>query len=117
MSLKERVHDLPALGQHGCRRRGPHPRRHSPARRPGAGMSRLSLGGIADDFTGATAPANLLARGGMRVLQTTGVPGAAPDTEADAIVVALKSRTIAASVAVARSLAALQWLRAQGAQQ
>ncbi|MCW5263009.1 four-carbon acid sugar kinase family protein [Verminephrobacter eiseniae] len=80
-------------------------------------MSRLSLGCIADDFTGATDLANNLARAGMRVLQTIGVPGAAPDTEADAIVVALKSRTIAASVAVARSLAALQWLRAQGAQQ
>src|SRR6218665_4218410 len=80
-------------------------------------MSRLSLGCIADDFTGATDLANNLARAVMRVLQTIGVPDAAPDTEADAIVLALKSRTIAASVAVARSLAALQWLRAQGAQQ
>src|SRR6218665_3490694 len=80
-------------------------------------MSRLSLGCIADDFTGATDLANNLARGGMRVLQPIGVPGAAPDTEADAIVLALKSRTIAASVAVARSLAALQWRRGQGGQQ
>src|SRR6218665_907369 len=79
-------------------------------------MSRLSLGCIAEDFTGATDRANNLARAGMRVLQTIGVPGAAPDTEADAIVVALKSRTIAASVAVARSPGALQWRRGEGLQ-
>src|SRR6218665_3603957 len=72
---------------------------------------------MVDDLTGATDLANTLSRAGMRVLQTIGLPGAAPDTEADAIVVALKSPTIAASLAVARSLAALQWLRAQGAQQ
>jgi uncharacterized protein YgbK (DUF1537 family) len=79
------------------------------------------LGCIADDFTGATDLANNLVRGGMRVVQTIGVPQNEPahslDGEADAIVVALKSRTIAAADAVAQSLHALQWLRARGVRQ
>ncbi|MBC5783172.1 four-carbon acid sugar kinase family protein [Ramlibacter sp. USB13] len=76
----------------------------------------LPLGCIADDFTGATDLANNLVRAGMRVVQTIGVPeGPAP--EADAVVVALKSRTIPAAEAVAQSLAALHWLRSHGARQ
>ncbi len=76
----------------------------------------MLLGCIADDFTGATDLANMLSRHGMRTVQTIGVPkGAAP--EADAIVVALKSRTIAADEAVAQSLAACRWLKANGARQ
>jgi len=80
-------------------------------------MTRALLGCIADDFTGATDLANNLVRAGMRVVQAIGVPTAPLDTEADAIVVALKSRTIPAQEAIAQSLAALQWLQAQGAQQ
>jgi len=53
----------------------------------------------------------------MRVVQTIGVPHDALYTAADAVVVALKSRTIPAAEAVAQSLAALSWLQAQGAQQ
>nr|HET7859314.1 four-carbon acid sugar kinase family protein [Caldimonas sp.] len=78
----------------------------------------VRLGCIADDFTGATDLANNLVRAGMRAVQTIGVPrdgGAAVD--ADAVVVALKSRTIAAEQAVAQSLAACRWLRANGAAQ
>ncbi|MEX3981153.1 3-oxo-tetronate kinase [Paraburkholderia sp. EG287A] len=75
------------------------------------------LGCIADDFTGATDLANMLVRGGMRTVQTIGVPGADTRIEADALVVALKSRTIDAADAVAQSLAALEWLRAQGCRQ
>ena len=75
------------------------------------------LGCIADDFTGATDLANMLVRGGMRTVQTIGVPAAGTRIEADALVVALKSRTIAAEEAVAQSLAALEWLRAQGCRQ
>jgi 3-dehydrotetronate 4-kinase len=75
------------------------------------------LGCIADDFTGATDLANMLVRGGMRTVQTIGVPAAGTRIEADALVVALKSRTIPAEEAVALSLAALEWLRAQGCRQ
>lgn len=75
------------------------------------------LGAIADDFTGATDLANNLVREGMRTVQTIGVPGAPLTAPADAAVVALKSRTVPAPEAVAMSLEALRWLRAQGAEQ
>jgi 3-dehydrotetronate 4-kinase len=76
------------------------------------------LGCIADDFTGATDLANNLVRSGMRTVQTIGVPeDESAAIDADAIVVALKSRTIEPADAVAQSLAALRWLRAQGVQQ
>ncbi|HEX6723121.1 MAG TPA: 3-oxo-tetronate kinase [Burkholderiaceae bacterium] len=80
-------------------------------------MAALLLGAIADDFTGATDLANTLVRGGMRCVQTIGVPEGPLDTEADAVVVALKSRTIPATDAVAQSLQALHWLQAQGSEQ
>jgi len=80
-------------------------------------MKGLLLGCIADDFTGATDLANNLVRGGMRAVQTIGVPRAPLGEEVDAVVVALKSRTIPAGEAVAQSLEALAWLRGQGARQ
>ena len=76
----------------------------------------MLLGCIADDFTGATDLASTLVRGGMRTVQVIGVPDG-PAPEADAIVVALKSRTTPAADAVAESLAALQWLQAAGCRQ
>ncbi|WP_395057632.1 3-oxo-tetronate kinase [Polaromonas sp.] len=78
---------------------------------------KISLGCIADDFTGATDLANNLVRAGMRVVQTIGVPSGPLGAEVDAVVVALKSRTVPPAQAVAESLAALAWLQAQGAQQ
>ncbi|MGE0313088.1 MAG: 3-oxo-tetronate kinase [Lautropia sp.] len=89
------------------------------------------LGCIADDFTGASDLANTLTVGGMRTIQTIGVPGdrsvgpagagtgadTEADTEADAIVVALKTRSVDAVDAVAQSLDALRWLKARGARQ
>ena len=77
----------------------------------------MLLGCIADDFTGATDLANNLVRAGMRVVQTIGVPTAPLDEPVDAVVVALKSRTIPPDEAVALSLDALEWLRAAGAKQ
>ncbi len=78
----------------------------------------ITLGVIADDFTGATDVASMLVRGGMRSVQLIGVPaaGAAQTVAADAVVVALKSRTTSAAEAVAESLRAWRWLRAAGAQ-
>ena len=61
--------------------------------------------------------ANNLVRAGMRTVQAIGVPAGALETPADAVVVALKTRTLPAADAVAQSLAALEWLRAQGAEQ
>jgi uncharacterized protein YgbK (DUF1537 family) len=79
--------------------------------------SRLLLGCIADDFTGATDLANNLVRAGMRAIQTIGIPSEPLSAEVDAVVIALKSRTMPAADAVAQSVEALHWLQAQGAQQ
>ena len=76
----------------------------------------MLLGCIADDFTGGTDLASTLASGGMRTVQTIGVPEGRIDS-ADAVVVALKSRTVPPAQAVAESLAALRWLQAQGCRQ
>lgn len=77
----------------------------------------LLIGCIADDLTGATDVAVTFSRAGLSVIQVNGVPDAALAVgEAEAIVVALKSRTIEAREAVAQSLAALDWLRRRGAQ-
>ncbi len=76
------------------------------------------LGAIADDFTGATDLCNTLVRRGMRTVQLIDVPGPATGVpDAEAIVIALKSRTIPAGDAIDKSLAALTWLRAAGAGQ
>ncbi|MFI5445072.1 3-oxo-tetronate kinase [Polaromonas sp. UC242_47] len=80
-------------------------------------MKKLLLGCIADDFTGATDLANNLVRAGMRVVQTIGLPDQPLAADIDAVVVALKSRTLPVDQAIAQSLAALHWLQAQGAQQ
>jgi 3-dehydrotetronate 4-kinase len=76
----------------------------------------LALGCIADDYTGASDLANTLTRCGLRTVQTIGVPSddlALPDV--DAVVVSLKSRSIEAGLAVARSRSAEKWLRGRGA--
>ena len=76
----------------------------------------MLLGCIADDLTGATDLGVTLAREGLSVIQVNGVPEPSLDIPAaDAIVVALKSRTNAAAEAVAWSLASLSWLRKRGA--
>ena len=85
--------------------------------REATSVGAISLGCIADDFTGASDLANNLVRAGMRVVQTIGVPTAALNANVDAVVVALKCRTIAPQEAIEQSLAALTWLQAQGASQ
>jgi 3-dehydrotetronate 4-kinase len=75
------------------------------------------LGAIADDFTGATDLAGILVKHGMRTAQMIGVPRQPPPEELDAIVVALKTRTVAPEDATAASLAALAWLQEAGCRQ
>ncbi len=78
----------------------------------------MLLGCIADDFTGATDLANTLVGQGMRTVQTIGLPGSDFAADGiDAVVVALKSRTIPAAEAVQQSLTALHWLRQAGCRQ
>ena len=78
----------------------------------------MLLGVIADDMTGATDVALMLNRAGMRTVQVIGVPPAGSTLpEADAVVVALKSRTNPVAEAVADSLAACEALLKGGARQ
>ena len=79
-------------------------------------MSTL-LGCIADDFTGATDLAGLLARSGARVSLRIGIPTEPPKDTAPFKVIALKSRTAPVSDAVNDALAAAKWLKAAGAGQ
>lgn len=72
---------------------------------------RLLLGCVADDVTGATDLASVLALAGLDVVQVQGLPhaeDAAIDT--DALVVALKTRTVPAEEAVSQSVAAARFL-------
>ncbi|MFN4172981.1 MAG: 3-oxo-tetronate kinase [Pseudorhodobacter sp.] len=77
----------------------------------------MILGAIADDLTGATDLALMLAREGMRVVQVVGVPDHADFGPAEAVVVALKSRTNPVAEAVEMSRGALARLREAGARQ
>lgn len=76
----------------------------------------MLLGCVADDLTGATDLALMLTREGLRTLLAIGLPPAGLDVgDVDAVVVALKSRTIPASDAVRQSRDAAKALRALGA--
>ncbi len=77
-------------------------------------MSTL-LGAIADDFTGATDLAGLLARSGVPVSLRIGVPLEVPAETAPLEIIALKCRTAPPEEAVAETRAALSWLRRAGA--
>jgi len=81
-------------------------------------MADVLIGAIGDDVTGSTDLALMLSKHGMSVVQTIGLPRAgAVVHDAQAAVVALKSRTAPVGQAVADSLAACDWLLAQGARQ
>ncbi|HWL27610.1 MAG TPA: 3-oxo-tetronate kinase [Burkholderiaceae bacterium] len=78
----------------------------------------MFIGAIADDLTGATDLALMLSRGGLRTIQTIGVPTHNASFDGiEAVVVALKSRTIPAADAVAQSLAAARALLDHGVEQ
>ncbi|OOY06741.1 3-oxo-tetronate kinase [Thioclava sp. F28-4] len=77
----------------------------------------MLIGAVADDITGATDLCLMLSRSGLKTRQVIGLPGPQMDLSgADAVVVALKSRTIPAADAVEVSLQAAKALRAAGAQ-
>lgn len=76
----------------------------------------MKLGVIADDFTGASDIALTLAEAGFAAVQYVGVPTAEAGDE-DVAIIALKTRSVRAADAIAQSLAACEWLLAQGATQ
>ena len=76
------------------------------------------FGCIADDFTGASDAASFLVKGGMSVRLYNGIPERPEDGDsAQAIVIALKSRTQETAQAVDDSLRAARFLLNQGARQ
>ena len=80
----------------------------------------MILGIIGDDFTGSSDIANNLKKSGMQVSMFAGVPSfknKASLTNADAAVIALKTRTIPVNEAVSESLKALEWLKNAGCSQ
>lgn len=82
----------------------------------------MLIGVIADDFTGGSDIANTLAKGvapegGLVTAQYPGVPSDPADPTMEAGVISLKSRSAPVAQAVADSLAALDWLQAQGCRQ
>ncbi|MCG8492127.1 MAG: four-carbon acid sugar kinase family protein [Sneathiellales bacterium] len=78
----------------------------------------MLLGCIADDLTGATDLAMILVAEGMQTVQIVGVPDhLTPVPDADAVIIALKSRTIPAKEAVSQSLECCRWLKKAGAKQ
>lgn len=75
----------------------------------------IRLGCIADDFTGATDLAGLLARSGAPVSLRIGVPDEPPSQTAPFEVIALKCRTAPVEEAVLECRRALAWLQQAGA--
>jgi uncharacterized protein YgbK (DUF1537 family) len=73
------------------------------------------FGAIADDFTGATDLAGLLARSGVEVSLRIGVPDSPPTDTAPLEIIALKCRTSPVDEAIKETQAALDWLREAGA--
>ncbi|MCZ4311298.1 3-oxo-tetronate kinase [Vibrio atlanticus] len=71
----------------------------------------MRIGVIADDFTGGTDIASFLVKGGMNTVQLSGVPQRAIETDADAIVISLKSRSCDSTEAIKQSLDALAYLQ------
>ena len=76
----------------------------------------MILGCIADDFTGAGDIASILTGAGMRTSLVTDLRDIAV-ADGDAVVVALKTRSVAPDLAVAQSIAAVRALQAAGARQ
>jgi uncharacterized protein YgbK (DUF1537 family) len=72
------------------------------------------LGIVADDITGATDVAAYVTRAGSATVQFFGVPEGLDAVDADCVVVAMKTRSVPADEAVARSLEAARWLESIG---
>lgn len=76
----------------------------------------MIFGCVADDFTGASDGASFLKKAGLHTILMNGIPEKKEENfTADAVVIALKSRTQEREEAVKECLDAFQWLRAKGA--
>ncbi|MGC9343051.1 MAG: 3-oxo-tetronate kinase [Bacteroidales bacterium] len=80
---------------------------------------RIVVGCIADDFTGASDIGSFFVKGGFNTLLINGIPGMDfdPGESIEALVIALKTRSIEKEKAVAQSLKALYYLKGIGCRQ
>jgi uncharacterized protein YgbK (DUF1537 family) len=76
----------------------------------------LAVGCAADDFTGAGDAASFLAESGARCLLLNGVPEKDPPEGYDAIVIAMKTRSLEPRTATERMERAFRWLADRGAE-
>lgn len=80
--------------------------------------SDILIGCIADDFTGASDAASFLVQGGLKTVMLNGIPETDTlETDCQAVVIALKTRTQEKEQAVKESLTAAKWLKERGARQ
>ncbi|MBQ6450527.1 MAG: four-carbon acid sugar kinase family protein [Solobacterium sp.] len=79
--------------------------------------NRIEIGVIADDFTGASDAASFLRAGGLSVILYSGIPEQDAVTDAQAVVIALKTRSVPTGDAVRESLEAARRLKQMGVQQ
>ena len=81
-------------------------------------MGRLAVGCIADDFTGGSDAASFLKKGGLQTMLINGdaYRGSTLDGDTQAVVIALKTRSIEPEEAVRESEEAVTWLLEQGAE-
>ncbi len=81
-------------------------------------MAEFFLGVVADDFTGASNAASFLEKAGVSTVLFSGIPGQTREAvkKAQAVVIALKSRTAPRDEAVEESLKAFLWLKEMGAE-
>lgn len=77
----------------------------------------MLFGAIGDDFTGSSDLGLMLSSGGMNTVQYVGTPNNNTDLDVDAGIVALKTRSVPVAEAIAKSIEAYRWLKAQGCQQ
>lgn len=82
-------------------------------------MSKIILGIVADDFSGASDAASFLVEQGIKTILFNGIPENEMDFEENdlAVVIALKTRTEETKLAVDESIRAFSWLTANGANQ
>lgn len=80
-------------------------------------MSKIRIGCIADDFTGGSDAASFLKAGGLTTVLCSGIPpkGYVLPGECEALVIALKTRSVEKEIAVRQSLRAFDYLREAGA--
>ena len=81
-------------------------------------MNKLIIGCIADDFTGASDGASFLKKGGLNTVLISGetYTTAVLPEDIQAVVVALKIRSVPTEEAVEKALAAARWLKNAGAE-